>query len=150
MSVGSLGSRSRGNGAAFLLLQAAFRSWRLAGLIIVTVPLSLVGGLVVALIDGAELSLGSLLGLLAVLGLATRTSIALVTDMQAREGRGEDAREGVVHGVAAERFVPVITTTAALAAFAAARRRAGWPARAGAAASDGAGHALAAWSRRAW
>ena len=46
--------------AAFLLLQAAFRSWRLAALAFLTLPVALVGGVLAALVDGGELSLGSL------------------------------------------------------------------------------------------
>ena len=44
--------------AIFLLLQAAFGSWRLAALVFLTLPLALVGGVLAALIDGGELSLG--------------------------------------------------------------------------------------------
>ena len=38
--------------AIFLLLQAAFRSWRLATLAFLTLPLALVGGVVAALLAG--------------------------------------------------------------------------------------------------
>ena len=46
----------------FLLLQAAFRSWRLAGLAFLTLPVALVGGLLASLIDGTTFSLGALIG----------------------------------------------------------------------------------------
>ena len=49
----------------FLLLQAAFRSWRLAALAFLTLPVALVGGVLAALIAGADLSLGALPGFLA-------------------------------------------------------------------------------------
>src|SRR3954467_4622221 len=44
---------------AFLLLQAAFGSWRLATLLFVTLPVAVVGGLVVVALDGGDLSLGA-------------------------------------------------------------------------------------------
>ena len=61
--------------AIFLLLQAAFRSWRLAVLAFLALPVALVGGVLAALIDGAELSLGSMLAFLALFGLAARHSV---------------------------------------------------------------------------
>ena len=54
--------------AAFLLLQAAFRSWRLAALAFLTCRWRWSAACSAALIDGAELSLGSLLGFLALFG----------------------------------------------------------------------------------
>jgi Cu/Ag efflux pump CusA len=103
--------------AAYLLLQAAFRSWRLAALLTVTVPLGLVGGLLVALADGAELSLGSLLGLLAVFGFALRAGTVLVSDMQSRKPADGESRADLVGSTAAERFGPVVTSAAAMAAL---------------------------------
>jgi len=69
--------------AAFLLFQAAFQSWRLAAIGFSALPLSLVGGLVAGLIAEQQLSLGSLLGLLAVLGLAARMITLIISTLQA-------------------------------------------------------------------
>ena len=74
--------------AAFLLLQAAFRSWRLATLALLTLPVALVGGVPAALIGG-ELSLGSLIGFLALLGLAARTGVVLIRHFQDLEREGD-------------------------------------------------------------
>ena len=68
--------------AIFLLFQAAFRSWRLAGLAFLTLPVALVGGVLAALIDGATLSLGALIALLALLGLAARNGVMLIDRFQ--------------------------------------------------------------------
>ncbi len=106
--------------AAFLLLQAAFRSWRLAILVTAALPLALVGGLLASLLTGLELSLGSLIGLLAVFGLATRWSVMLVASLQSAESsgvRGQDAGAVVQHG-ARERFTPVVTSAVAVALLA--------------------------------
>lgn len=102
--------------AAFLLFQAAFRSWRLALVALAALPLTLVGGLVAVLLTGAELSLGSLLGFLALFGLATRASMLLFSRMQSLESESGRRSERIMltqHG-AHERLAPVLTTAAAL------------------------------------
>ena len=102
--------------ASFLLLQAAFRSWGVAALVFLTLPLALVGALAVALISGGELSLGSLLGLLAVLVLATRTGLVLFRHMQ--DLAPETGRFGpaLVERGALERLRPILTSAASIAA----------------------------------
>jgi CzcA family heavy metal efflux pump len=105
--------------AAALLLQAAFQSWRLALLAFAALPVALVGGLVAALIDGAELSLGSLAGLLALFGLAVRGAVVLIRRLQDLEREGPDPfGAGLVQRGARERLGPALTTTCALAVLA--------------------------------
>jgi CzcA family heavy metal efflux pump len=104
--------------AAFLLLQAAFRSWRLALLAFVTLPVALAGGLLAALVMDGELTLGALVGLLAVFGLAARAAAVLVRqlqDLQLRD-RGSLRLPLVLRG-AHERLGPVVTSAAAIAAM---------------------------------
>jgi CzcA family heavy metal efflux pump len=101
--------------AAFLLLQAAFRSWSLAALAFLLVPLSLTGGLLAAVIDGGELSLGSLLGVLAVLLLAVRTSLVLIRHMQDLVPRSGRFGPSLVERGAEERLRPILTTAVAVA-----------------------------------
>jgi Cu/Ag efflux pump CusA len=75
--------------AIFLLLQAALRSWRLAILSFSTLPLALAGGVVAALLAGGTLTLGSIAGLIAVLGLAARAVVLLIRryqDLERAEG----------------------------------------------------------------
>ena len=105
--------------AAFLLFQAAFNSWRLALVATAALPLSLTGGLLTGLIGGRTFSLGALLGLLAVLGLAARYIAMVLTTLQSPDGRrgsGDDA--ATVYGRAGEPFSSVIISAAALAAVA--------------------------------
>ena len=68
--------------AILLLLQAAFRSWRLAVLAFVLLPVTLAGGAVAALLAGGTLTLGSIAGLLAVLGIAARGLVLLIQQYQ--------------------------------------------------------------------
>jgi Cu/Ag efflux pump CusA len=105
--------------AAFLLFQAAFNSWRLALVATAALPLSLTGGLLTGLVGGRTFSLGALLGLLAVLGLAARYIAMVLTTLQSPDGRrgsGDDA--ATVYGRAGEPFSSVIISAAALAAVA--------------------------------
>jgi Cu/Ag efflux pump CusA len=105
--------------AAFLLFQAAFNSWRLALVATAALPLSLTGGLLTGLIGGRTFGLGALLGMLAVLGLATRYITLMLTTIQGPDGRrNRDDDAATVHGRAEEPFGSLIISGAALAAVA--------------------------------
>jgi Cu/Ag efflux pump CusA len=99
-----------------LLLQAAFGSWRLAALVLLTVPLALVGGVLAALALSADqiTSLGSLAGLFTVLAIAARNSILLVKRYQRlQQEDGEELGAGLVLRGAQERLLPVVLTALA-------------------------------------
>lgn len=78
----------------FLLLQACFRSWRLAMITFLAIPVSLTGGMLAAFVSGSVISLGSIIGSLAVLGIAARNNALLISHYQRLEGR-----EGVPFGL---------------------------------------------------
>jgi CzcA family heavy metal efflux pump len=100
----------------FLLLQAAFGSWRLATLAFLTLPSALVGGVIAAYLGGGVISLGSLVGFLAVLGIAARTGIMLISHYQHLEHEeGETFGPELVLRGARERIAPIMMTTAATA-----------------------------------
>ncbi len=95
----------------FLMLQAAFRSWRLAILAFLALPAALVGGVIAAFISGGVISLGSLVGFLTVLGIAARNGIMLINHYQHLE-QHEGLRFGpelVLRG-ARERLAPILMT----------------------------------------
>jgi Cu/Ag efflux pump CusA len=95
-----------------LLLQAAFRSWRRAILLMLVVPLALVGGVAVAPLAGGVKTLGALLGLLLVFGLAIRHGIVLVRGYQKLE-QADSGMSGVDLVVAATReHAPAIVLSA--------------------------------------
>jgi Cu/Ag efflux pump CusA len=103
--------------AIFLLFQAVFRSWRLAGLAFLTLPVALVGGVLAALIDGATLSLGSLIAFLALLGIAARNGVMLIDRLQQLRLDGSQAfGADLVRRGALERFTPTLTVAVATAA----------------------------------
>jgi Cu/Ag efflux pump CusA len=89
----------------FLLLQAAVASWRRAGLMLASLPLSAVGGVLTAPLAGGVSNIASLTGLFAVMALALRACVLL--------GRRIDT--GVE--AARERAVAVLQTVLATAAI---------------------------------
>ncbi|MGH3020662.1 MAG: efflux RND transporter permease subunit [Gaiellaceae bacterium] len=101
--------------AIFLVLQAAFGSWRLAAIFLLTVPLAVSGGVLAAFALGGALSLGTLTGLFAVFGLAVRNGTLMIGGYQ-RLGRSESVVHGpelVVRG-AEERLTATVTTALAV------------------------------------
>jgi CzcA family heavy metal efflux pump len=98
----------------FLLLQAAFSSWRLATVFFVTLPAALVGGLLAAFLMDGMLSLGSLVGFFTVLGIATRNGIMLINHYQHLElHEGEAFGPEMIMRGARERFAPILMTALA-------------------------------------
>ena len=98
----------------FLLLQAAFRSWRLATLAFLALPAALVGGVLAAYLGDGIVSLGALVGFLAVLGIAARNSILLIRHFQHLEWvEGEAFGPALVLRGARERLSPILMTTLA-------------------------------------
>jgi CzcA family heavy metal efflux pump len=97
-----------------LLLHADFRSPRLVGLIFVSLPFALVGGVIAVLLTGGVLSLGSLVGFVTVLGIAARNGIMLVSHyrhLEFKEGL-PFGKELVLRG-SEERIAPIMMTALA-------------------------------------
>jgi CzcA family heavy metal efflux pump len=97
--------------AIFFLLYTSFNNWRLAMLTFFTLPWALVGGLLAAYFSNGVLSLGSLVGLLTILGIATRNGIMMISHFQHLE-----FEEGMPFGMdlvlrgARERIAPIMMT----------------------------------------
>jgi Cu/Ag efflux pump CusA len=99
-----------------LLLQAAFRTWRLAWMLLLTLPMALVGGVLIAWISLGSITLGALVGFFAVLGIAARNGILLIAHfrhLEQEEGL-PFGRELVIRG-ASERLAPILMTALATA-----------------------------------
>jgi CzcA family heavy metal efflux pump len=95
----------------FLLLHAAFESWRLAALAFSTLPIALVGGVLASLIDGTTFSLGALAGLFAIFAIAARNVIALIDHYQRLERlEGKSLGPELVIQGSGERLAPILTT----------------------------------------
>lgn len=96
----------------FLLLQAAFRSWLLAAAIFLAVPLAGVGSVLAAWGAGGILSLGALVGLFTVLGLAVRNAVSLIRGYQ-----DDDTGTESVLRITRDRAGPILLTALATAAL---------------------------------
>ena len=101
----------------FLLLQACFRSWRLAVIGFVALPAAVAGGILSGLFTGGIMTIGSMVGILAVIGLAARHGILLINTYQRLE-----ADEGVEFGLdlvlrgARARMPTILASSAAIIA----------------------------------
>ncbi len=100
----------------FLLLYQEFKDTRLAGLILLNLPLALIGGVVAVWLSSGTLSIPSIIGFITLLGVATRNGILLVSHYQGLERDGEPLHQAVIEG-SADRLAPILMTalTAALA-----------------------------------
>jgi CzcA family heavy metal efflux pump len=97
-----------------LLLQASFRRWRLTLLAFLTLPMALVGGVLAAWIGGGILTIGSLVGLFTVFGIAARNGILLINHWQHLEDQeGMKFGPALVLRGARERLSPILMTTLA-------------------------------------
>jgi len=94
----------------FLLLHMDFQSARLASLVFITLPFALIGGVVGALLGGAVLSLGSLVGFVTVLGIAARNGIMLVSHYRHLQSEGVPFGLKLVLQGAEERLSPILMT----------------------------------------
>ena len=102
--------------AIFLILFQEFGRARVALLIMVNLPLALIGGLVATLLLGGVLNVATMVGFIALFGIAVRNGILLVSHYNHLLDEGKDLREAVVQG-SVERLIPILMTalTAALA-----------------------------------
>ncbi len=99
--------------AIFLLLQAAFGSFRPAVLTFLLLPTALVGGVIAVRLSDGVLSLGSLVGFLAVFGIAARNGILMVSHFQRLESEGHTFGPDLVKLGAQQRLAPIMMTALA-------------------------------------
>ena len=96
----------------FLLTQAVLRSWTLSALSLLGVPVAALGSLAAAAMNGGHFSLGSLLGLAAVLALMVRQGIGLVAHFQHLQlNEGELFGEKLVRRGVLEQFPSIIVSS---------------------------------------
>jgi Cu/Ag efflux pump CusA len=98
----------------FLILYADFLSYRIALLILISLPFALTGCVIASLLHGGVLSLGSLVGFVTVLGIAARNGIMLISHYRHLENKeGETFGKTLVIRGALERMAPILMTAAA-------------------------------------
>jgi Cu/Ag efflux pump CusA len=96
---------------AFLLLQAAVGSWRLGMVAFLALPMALSGGVFAMRLGGGVLSIGSLIGLVTVLGIAVRGTIITINQYQRAEQNGGGSDPEFVRKTTQDRFGSILTTT---------------------------------------
>jgi Cu/Ag efflux pump CusA len=98
--------------AIFLVLHTSLASLRLATLVFLALPAALIGCVLAALFGDRVISLGSLVGIITVLGIAARNSILLIQHYRHLEHvEGEPFGLGLVMRGASERLSPILMTT---------------------------------------
>ncbi len=103
--------------AIFFVLHSSLREWKLAGLILLTLPAALVGAALAAFAGDRVISLGSLVGVITVIGIAARNGIMLMHHFRHLEQvEGEPFGVALVMRGATERLSPILMTTLATAA----------------------------------
>ena len=99
-----------------LLLQAAFRSWRLALMLLITLPIALVGGVLAAWGVLGTITLGAIVGFFTVLGIAARNGILMIAHFKhLEEEEGVPFGRDLVARGASERLSPILMTALATA-----------------------------------
>ncbi len=94
----------------YLVLSAQFESFRDPLIIMFTVPLALVGALLLLLLWGESLNIFSQIGIIMLIGLVTKNGILLVEFANQRKDQGMDILSAI-KSAAASRFRPIMMTS---------------------------------------
>ena len=100
----------------FLLLFQEFKDFKLAGIILINLPMALIGGVFSIYFTSGVLSIPAIIGFITLFGIATRNGILLISNYQRLQNHGVPLYETVVKG-SADRLNAILITalTAALA-----------------------------------
>lgn len=93
----------------FLLLYAAFGKLRQALLLIGIVPLAVFGGMLALNVRGMTLNVSSVVGFIALFGVAIQNGIIMISHINDLRKQGESLQQAVLHG-SEHRFRPVLMT----------------------------------------
>jgi cobalt-zinc-cadmium resistance protein CzcA len=93
----------------FSLLFWAFRSMRMAGLVIGMLPFTLIGGLAALSLAGLNLSVSAAVGFIAVAGISVQNSVIMAEEVMMRIRDGQSTTEAILEG-AVSRLRPILMT----------------------------------------
>ncbi len=96
-------------GLIFVLLFWAFMSVKNALLIVMNVPFALIGGLLILLITGINLSISAAVGFIALFGVAVQNGVILVSHLNKLRKEGHSVHDAIVIG-SVSRLRPVVMT----------------------------------------
>ncbi|OFX33734.1 MAG: multidrug transporter AcrB [Bacteroidetes bacterium GWA2_42_15] len=100
----------------FLLLFQEFKNFKLAGIILLNLPLALIGGVFSIWVTSGVLSIPAIIGFITLFGIATRNGILLISNYEKLKSQGISLQETVRTG-SSDRLNAILMTalTAALA-----------------------------------
>ncbi|MDX9880529.1 MAG: efflux RND transporter permease subunit [Prolixibacteraceae bacterium] len=100
----------------FLLLYQEFKDFKLAGIILLNLPLALIGGVFAIWLTSGILSIPAIIGFITLFGIATRNGILLISNYQRLQSQSISLQETVARG-SSDRLNAILMTalTAALA-----------------------------------
>jgi CzcA family heavy metal efflux pump len=93
----------------YFLLYTEFKSVKLAGIVLLNLPLSLIGGIVIVYYTSGIMSIASMIGFISLFGIATRNGILLVSRYEDLKEKGVKTSERLING-ALDRFNPILMT----------------------------------------
>ncbi|MGJ1321657.1 efflux RND transporter permease subunit [Sphingobacterium faecium] len=93
----------------FILLYGAFGSFAQAGLLMSVVPLAIFGGMLALHVRGMTLNVSSVVGFIALFGIAIQNGVLMITQFNTLRKNGYSLQEAVTMG-SQHRFRPVIMT----------------------------------------
>ena len=93
----------------FLLLYGAFGTLRHAGMILISVPLALLGGMIALHVRGMTLNVSSAVGFIALFGVAVQNGVIMVSNLNTVRDTKIPLADAVIRG-ARERLRPVLMT----------------------------------------
>ena len=98
------------------LLYFEFKNLRQSLIILINIPLAMVGGVIILQLTGGDLDIPAIIGFIALLGIATRNGMLLISRYNALIAEGKSLNEAVISG-SLDRLMPIIMTalTSALA-----------------------------------
>lgn len=100
----------------FILLYYEFKNLKLAGIVLLNLPLALIGGVLIVYFTSGIVSIASTIGFISLFGIATRNGILLISRYQALEETGTKGLSAIIEG-SVDRLNPILMTalTTALA-----------------------------------
>ncbi len=100
----------------FIILYQEFKNAKLAGIILLNLPLALIGGIFAIRLSSGVISIPSIIGFITLFGIATRNGLLLVSRYETLKKDGISLKERIIKG-SADRLNPILMTalTAALA-----------------------------------
>ncbi len=96
-------------GLIFILLFWAFMSVKNALLIVMNVPFAMIGGILILLATGINLSVSAAVGFIALFGIAVQNGVILVSQLNKLRKEGQSLHDAIVNG-SVSRLRPVVMT----------------------------------------